>query len=54
MQKKCNLCILKPKIVTPIKIVKLNPIETIIEVVIVKEYGTLPVKFAIKMKTNKA
>ena len=35
-EKKCNLWILKPKIVTPVQIVKLKPIATIAEVVIVK------------------
>ena len=51
-EKKCTLWILNPKIVTPIKIVNDKPIETITEVVIVNEYGTLPTKFAIKMKKN--
>ena len=50
--KKEILWIDKPKIVTPIKIVKLNPSETIIDVVIVNEYGTFPVKLAIKTKKN--
>ena len=35
-EKKCNLWVLKPKIVTPVQIVKLKPIATIAEVVIVK------------------
>ena len=52
-EKKCNLWIDKANIVTAIKIVKDKPIDTIIDVVIVKEYGTLPVKFAINMKKNK-
>ena len=42
-----------PKIVTAINIVKDKQIDTIIEVVIVNEYGTLPHKFAIKIKKNK-
>ena len=46
------LCIDKPKIVTPIRIVKDKPIETIIEEVTVNEYGTLPTKLAIKIKKN--
>ena len=36
-EKNANLCIDNPKIVTAIKIVKDKPIDTIIEVVIVKE-----------------
>ena len=52
-EKKCNLWIDNPKIVTAIRIVKDKPIETIIEVVIVNEYGTLPNKLAIKIKKNK-
>jgi hypothetical protein len=30
--KKCNLCLYRAKIVTPMKIVKLSPIDTIIDV----------------------
>ena len=36
-EKKCTPCLASPITVTPIKIVKLNPTDKIIEVVIVKE-----------------
>ena len=52
-EKNFILCIDNPNIVTPIKIVKERLIDTIIEVVIVNEYGTLPFKLAINMKKNK-
>ena len=52
-EKNLILWIDKPNIVTPIKIVNDRLKETIIEVVIVNEYGTLPFKLAINMKKNK-
>ena len=52
-EKKCNLWIDKPKIVTPINIVNDNPIETIIDVVIVNVYGILPTKLEHKINKNK-
>ena len=52
-EKNLILCIDNPKIVTPIKIVKERLNDTIIDVVIVNEYGTLPFKLAINMKKNK-
>jgi len=51
-EKNLILWIDKPSIVTPITIVNDNPIDTIIEDVIVYEYGTLPIKLAIKIKIN--
>lgn len=51
-EKKCTPCRYSPKIVTPKKIVKLRPIETMIEVVSVYPYGTLPFRLARMMKKN--
>jgi hypothetical protein len=49
-EKKCTPCRYNPRIVTPKKIVKLRPIDTIIEVVSVYPYGTFPLRLAIRIK----
>jgi len=50
--KKWIPCFCSPRIVTPRKIITDRPILTIIEVVIVKPYGMLPLRFAMIMKKN--
>ena len=52
-EKKCTLCSRRPRIVTPMKIVILRPILTIIDVATVNPYGTLPLRFAIRIKKNR-
>ena len=52
-EKKCTLCSCRPRIVTPMKIVILRPILTIIDVATVNPYGTLPLRFAIRIKKNR-
>ena len=47
--KKWIPCRINPKIVTPKKMVTLNPIATMTLDVNANEYGTLPTRFAIKM-----
>jgi hypothetical protein len=42
----------RPMIVTAIQIITDRPIDTITDVVIVNEYGTLPVRFEISTKKN--
>ena len=51
-EKKCNLCMLKESIVTPIKIIIEKTKQLIVLALTAKEYGTLEIKFPIVIYQN--